>query len=370
MIGLSRRCRPLAALACGAMAIVAPPLAAQVENPQSQESIHVKPFDLPADSELLSAETRAGIARRKALFAQGYAICTPKTTMTGKEIRACEALAYAPILAEVRKFYDVKIEAATIAGIPTEIVTPSSGISPANRYRVLINVHGGGFVFGARVVGELEAMPIAASGKYRVVAVDYRLAPDHHFPAASEDVVAVYQDLLKSYAPSEIGFYGCSAGGWIIGQSMSLIAKRKLPKPGAIAIQCAPPLSLGGDSNVIAAALDGVPPHKPSLTEFYFQGVSPTDPMAYPADFDEQLKHFPPTLTMTSTRDIEMSPSLIMHYRLTRLGVPAELQVFEGLRHGEYVLNPYIPETRVATKMVTDFFDRWLSRPGKRNARR
>ena len=337
-------------------------LAFQGHREQETDWIDVRAFKLPRYSDYLSAETRAGIERRKAWLERSPRPCDPSTKSTGAEIRACEALIYPARIAEARKTYAVRIESRTIAGVYTDVVTPAEGISENNKHRVLINVHGGAFKYGARFQGQLEAMPIAAIGKYRVIAVDYRMAPEHSFPAASVDVAAVYRELLKEYHAASIGIYGCSSGGRITGQTIGWLEKQKLPKPGAIAMLCSPPTRFGGDSNIIVAALQGTSPLVRTFDEGYFKGVKPGDPLAFPGDSDEMLAKFPPALLMTSTRDYSLSPMVQMHARLVRLGVPAELHIVEGLGHGEFVYNPYIPETRHAARTISAFFDGRLGR--------
>ena len=94
------------------------------------------------------------------------------------------------------------------------IVTPLT-IPPDKANRVLINVHGGGFVVDS---GSLtETIPLANLTRTKVVAVLYRLAPEHPFPAAVDDTVAVYKELLKTYRPKNIGLYGTSAGAILTG---------------------------------------------------------------------------------------------------------------------------------------------------------
>lgn len=326
---------------------------------ESVEPIHVQAFDLPKYSDYISPETRAGIERAVALDEQARKLCDPKTKSTGAEIRACEATMYPPLIAAAREIYDVKMEPHTFGGVYTDVITPTARVAQSRAKRVLINVHGGGFMYGARFAGQLESMPLAAIGGYKVVSVDYRMAPEHHFPAATLDVVAVYKELLKEYDAADIGLYGCSAGGRIVGQTMAWMNEHKLPKPGAIAILCSPPTGMGGDSNVIVAALQGKPPMTRNLTKGYYKGVAPTDRIAFAGDFDETLAHFPPTLLMTSTRDYSLSPMVQMHARLMRLGVPAELHIFEGFRHAEF-LSPHVPEAKQAAKTVAAFFDRHL----------
>lgn len=327
---------------------------------ESEDMIHVPAFDLPRYSEFLSNETRAGIERAWRERKGRAPPCDRSKKATGAEIRACEALIFPPIIAEARKVYDVRLEEKTIAKVHTDVVTPTAGVPLKNAHRVLINIHGGAFKYGARFQGQLESMPVAAIGKYKVIAVDYRMAPEHNFPAASVDVAAVYRELLKEYDASSIGIYGCSAGGRITGQTVGWLAKEGLPRPGAVAILCSPPTRVGGDSNLIVAALQGTAPLVRRFDEGYFKGVRPGDPLAFPGDSDQMSAKFPPTLLMTSARDYSLSPMVQMHARLVRLEVPTELHIFEGLWHAEFLYNAYIPEARHAARTISAFFDRHL----------
>lgn len=335
-------------------------VAARLAAAEDPDLISVDAFQLPRYSSYLSKETRTGLERGEEIFKKGKQLCDPSTKTTGKEIRACEALMYPPIVAEIRKTYDVEIVAKVINGVQTDIITPAEGVPEKNKHRVLINLHGGAFKYGARFQGQLEAMPLAAIGKYKVIAVDYRMAPEHQFPAASIDVAAVFRELLKDYEPSNIGIYGCSAGGRITGQTVAWMSQEKMPLPGAIAILCSPPTGFGGDSNIIAAALQGTPPLVRNFREGYFKDVRPGDPVAFPGDSDEMLIKFPPSLLMTSTRDYSLSPMVQMHARLVRLGIKTELHIYEGLAHGVFFYGA-IPEARQAATTMTRFFDEHLS---------
>ena len=102
--------------------------------------------------------------------------------------------------AEAMKYYPVNIEHATIAGVRTELITPLQ-MPAQNRGRVYINLHSGGFSTDSGSL--IEGDPIAHLTKSKVVSVYYRLAPENPFPAAVEDVIAVYRELLKTYKPEE-----------------------------------------------------------------------------------------------------------------------------------------------------------------------
>jgi len=96
----------------------------------------------------------------------------------------------------------VNVEEKNIAGVRTDIITPLE-MPEANRRRVLINLHGGGFNSDSGSL--IEGIPIANLAKIKVVSFYYRLAPENPFPAAVDDVVAVYKELLKNYKRRSIG---------------------------------------------------------------------------------------------------------------------------------------------------------------------
>src|SRR6185437_11230051 len=142
-----------------------------------------------------------------------------------------------------------------IAGVHVFDYAPKAGISEENKHRVLINLHGGGFTGCWPGCAELESIPLSAMMGIRVISVDYREGPTYKFPAASEDVAKVYQELLKDYKSKNIGIYGCSAGGMLTAMSLAWFQTHGLPAPGAAGIYCAPAGPFGGDANYIAFPL-------------------------------------------------------------------------------------------------------------------
>lgn len=91
-----------------------------------------------------------------------------------------------------------------LGGVPVYEVIPSGGVLPKNQNRVLINLHGGGFLWGAGAGAKVESVPIASVMGVKVVSVDYRMAPEHRFPAATMDVVRVYSELLKQHQSEQV----------------------------------------------------------------------------------------------------------------------------------------------------------------------
>jgi acetyl esterase/lipase len=195
------------------------------------------------------------------------------------------------------------------------------------------------------------------------------MAPEYTFPTASEDVAAVYKEVLKRYRPDNIGIYGCSAGGMLAGEVVAWFQKEKLPTPGAIGILCASTNGFfDGDSMQLASRLTASgepPPPKPeTLGGPYFKGVSTSDPLAVPSASSEVLRQFPPTLFVTGTRSEKMSSAIQSQIELTLLGVEARISVWDGMTHG-FFYDPDLPESRQVYKVISDFFNDHL---GKRHS--
>lgn len=266
--------------------------------------------------------------------------------------------------ARMKKLYPVTTHRETIAGVGTDVVLPAQGVAPENRHRVLINLHGGAFLWGAHSGALVEAIPIASLGRIKVISVDYRQGPEHAFPAASEDVKAVYRALLKDYRPAQIGIYGCSAGGILTGEAVARFITDKLPVPGAIGTFCGSLVTIDGDSTYIAPPLNGqaVPTHPLDLLALpYFRGADPRDPLVQPGLSPTLLARFPPTLLITGTRDMAMSSVVHSQALLDQAGVPAELHVWEGMWHS-FFSDPELPESRAAYRTIVAFFERHLGK--------
>ncbi|KAA1189605.1 alpha/beta hydrolase [Pseudohalioglobus sediminis] len=269
---------------------------------------------------------------------------------------------YAPRIAIARQRYPVTETPLEINGVYTEVFTPAGGISPANAGRVLINLHGGAFTYGARSGGRLESIPVAATAGMKVISVDYRQGPEHRFPAASEDVATVYRHLLQTYAPENIGIFGCSAGGLLTAQSVAWFDANDLPQPGAIGIFCSGAGQYGtGDAAVITRAFGTALGEDGEVA--YFEGQDLGDPLVLPQDHPALLARFPPTLLITSTRDGALSTAAITHQRLVGAGVRANLHVYEGLHHF-FFADTDLPESEHLFQVIARFFDSELGGGG------
>jgi acetyl esterase/lipase len=273
-------------------------------------------------------------------------------------------------LARQKAVFPVERKEVTIGGVHGYEYLPKQGVAAANRERVLINLHGGGFMGCWPACAELESIPVAALGRIRVVSLDYRQGPKHRFPAASEDVASAYRELLKTYRAQDIGIYGCSAGGMLTGMAVAWFQQHSLPRPGAIGILCAgmtlAPNGFGGDAAYTTAAIgeSRVPPPTRSDTPStnplpYLAGVSTSDPLAAPASSPQVLAKFPPTLIVTGTRAFELSSAVHTHALLVKQGVETDLHVWEGMFHG-FFYNVDVPESRDCYDVVVKFFEKHL----------
>jgi epsilon-lactone hydrolase len=260
-----------------------------------------------------------------------------------------------------KKLYPVNIAADTIASVPVRVVTPLT-IAPEKRDRVLINLHGGGFNSDSSSL--TESIPMANLTGTKVVAVLYRLAPEHPFPAGLDDAVAVYKELLKTYKPSHIAIYGTSAGAILTAEATVKLKQLNLPLPGATGIFSGMgDFSQPGDSTALFA-LNGFsghldPPKPDAHSEYLGTSIDPKDPVLSPLYAD--LAGFPPTLLLTSGRDLLLSGTTILHRAYLRAGVDAQLVVFEALPHA-FWNNPALPESKEADQLMAAFLDKHLGK--------
>lgn len=343
---------------CVAMALLSTTTYAQTTSPSvnADASITSPAVSIPYSS-YASPEARAFFPKMLAAGAKA-----PPITAPIEQSRAFYDRMNSDRGARMEKLYPVRIHSETIAGVGTDVVLPRSGIAAENRDRVLINLHGGAFLWGAHSGGLVESIPIASIGRIKVISVDYRQGPEHTFPAASDDVEAVYKALLKQYKPANIGIYGCSAGGILTGESVARLIHDKLPVPGAIGTFCGSVLDISGDSAYMGPLLNGqgVPPHLLTLAGLpYFHGADPKDPLVQPGLSPALLAAFPPTLLITGTRDMTMSSVIASQQRLDQAGVQTELHVWDGMWHS-FFSDPELPESKDAYRVITRFFLRHL----------
>jgi acetyl esterase/lipase len=277
---------------------------------------------------------------------------TQGLTVPIPELRAITAEQQERLTKKLLETHAVTVERKTVAGVPVALVTPAHK-SPHAARRLLINVHSGAFIRGKGSV--IEAIQIAHRSGLPVLAIDYRLAPEHPYPAAVDDTVAVYRELLKTYEPRHLALFGSSAGAVLTAQASVRARQLGLPLPVALGFfSGTADFSRPGDTEAFFSMGGLAPVVSPVAmqAQAYLGENSLTDPVMSPLFAD--LEGFPPTLLMTGTRDFFLSATTNFHRALLRAGVPAQLLVFDAMPH-EHWTQPGLPEAEEALDLQARF---------------
>jgi len=204
--------------------------------------------------------------------------------------------------------------------------------------RGVLVLHGGALVMGGGINAKMLAASKALNCNCVAYSVDYRMPPDHPYPAALDDVVATYREMLKKYKPGSIVIEGASAGGNLAAAATLKIRDMGLPMPAAVVL-LSPEVDLteSGDTFQTHIYLDGlIRGSLMPVNQMYADGVDLKEPYISPL-FGDFKKGFPPTFIQSGTRDLFLSNSVRMHRALRNAGVEAELHVWEGMPHCGFV---------------------------------
>jgi len=338
---------------------------AAVEAQQNAANAQPGPRTVPGRSipvpDTASPELRADIAAPYRVPAWN---ANPKSAAEWKELVAGLAARGAAAQPAIREKLGVTMEPTVIGGVKAFILTPKV-MPPANRNRLLVHVHGGGYVYNPGEAGTEEGTLMAAYGGFKVISFDYRMPPDHPYPAAMDDAMAVWKAAVKIQKPQNMAIFGTSTGG---GMTLAMILRAKkegLPLPAAIAPGSPwSDLTETGDTyetnewvdNVIVS-YGGYLSHAALL---YANGHDLKDPQLSPIYGD--FHGFPPAILTSGTRDLFLSLTVLTHRKLRQAGVEASLQVFEGMSHAQYNFDPYAPETKEVFTEIASFFDKRLGK--------
>jgi monoterpene epsilon-lactone hydrolase len=256
----------------------------------------------------------------------------------------------------------VEVVQDQLAGVKVHRVTPAQ-VSPANEKRLFLYVHGGAYVYGNGDAGIVEAILIANRIGIPVLSVDYRMPPKHPFPAAVDDVIAVYKDLLNSRSAKSIIIGGTSSGGGLVLAAVHQYRNLNLPIPGAIyagtpwadLTKTGDTLSTNEGLDRVLVTYDGL---LSAAARLYAGKHDMKDPLISPVygKFDG----FPPTILITGTRDLFLSDVARTHRKLRKAGVVADLHVYEGMSHAGYLVSPGTPESLDMYSELGDFIGRYL----------
>jgi len=248
---------------------------------------------------------------------------------------------------------DVAVSPGRLGGIPVVNIDVDS----ADPEQVILYFHGGAYAVGTAASSVGLASDLGRSAKARVVSVDYRLAPEHPYPAALEDAVAVYRGLLASgVSPSAIAIAGESAGAGLVAATLLAVKRAGVPLPSA-AVMMSPwvDLTLSGDSMCEKAALD------PALTpdglkrraSDYVGKGDPADGLFSPIFAD--LTGLPPLLVQVGSHEILLDDATRLAARAAAADVAVTLQVTPQVPHVFQAFASMLDEAGTALTQAGDF---------------
>jgi epsilon-lactone hydrolase len=248
---------------------------------------------------------------------------------------------------------DVKCEPVNAGVIKAEWVTAPG----ADAGRAVLYLHGGGYVIGSINTHRDLAARISRAAKARALIINYRLAPEHRFPAAVEDSVAAYRWMLASgLKASRIAVAGDSAGGGLTVATLVAIRDARLANPGA-GVCLSPWVDLEGlgDSMKTKASVDPMV-QKEALVEManhYLAGQSPRSPLAAPLYAD--LAGLPPLLIQVGTAETLLDDSTRLAERARKAGVKVTLEPWENMIHVFQIFAPMLDEAQQAIDKIGEF---------------
>jgi epsilon-lactone hydrolase len=248
---------------------------------------------------------------------------------------------------------DVKSDAVDAGGVKAEWIVPPNAAAD----RVILYLHGGGYVMGSINTHRAMVARIARASEARALALDYRLAPEHPFPAAVDDVVAAYKWLLaQGYKPNKIVISGDSAGGGLTLAGLLAIRDAGLPMVAA-----AVPISAWADMEGTGASMKTLVDKDPMvdfpglsrMAKWYCGSADPKNPLLSPIHAD--AKGLPPLLMQVGGAEVLLDDSTRFAELAKKAGVPVELEVWEDMVHVWHVFAKILPEGQQAIDKIGKF---------------
>ncbi|NWC94962.1 MULTISPECIES: alpha/beta hydrolase [unclassified Pseudomonas] len=272
-----------------------------------------------------------------------------------RRMQAAVAQQYAASQVGQAERLSARVETIIVESATVYRATPAEGAEFA-----YIDLHGGALVFGGGENARLAAGKHADLHRMTCYGVDYRMPPDHPYPAALDDCIATYRHVLSHYAPDKIVIGGRSAGGNLAAATVLRARDEGLPLPAALVL-LSPEVDLteSGDSFQVNRTVDLVLPNPlMSVNRLYAAGADLAHPYLSPL-FGDFEQGFPPTFVQSGTRDLFLSNAVRLHRALRRAEVPVELHVFEAMPHGGFMGTP---EDAELSAEVVRFVRHWLNR--------
>ena len=241
-------------------------------------------------------------------------------------------------------------EPIQVNGVPAEWVSARGAAAD----RAVLYLHGGGYVLGSIATHRELAARISAASGARCLVIDYRLAPEHPFPAAVEDAVKAYRWLLDvGYAPERLAIAGDSAGGGLTMATLLALRDAKLPMPAtAVCISPWVDLAVEGESMSTRAKEDPMLSREPllAMAKHYIGSGTARAPLASPVFAD--LRGLPPLLIHVGDHETLLDDSTRLAERARRAGVEVELEIWPEMIHVWHAFAAMVPEGREAIERI------------------
>ncbi len=279
----------------------------------------------------------------------------PETVEDWQIIRA-EIVRMFDSSSKVMQRYPFKTTETRIGGVENLVFEAINTAKPATD-RVVMHLHGGAYVVGAPQVDSVLIAPIAHMTGLKVIAVNYRLAPEHPYPAALEDVVSVYRALLNEYEAADIVVTGTSAGASL---ALALVLQARaegLPLPAGLGLLSPwSELAKIGESYYTLAGIAPILDYEKTLQKAanaYLAGADIKNPLISPV-YADYSNGFPRTLIQVGTRDLFLSNCARLQRKMVADGVSVEMSLWEGMWHS-FQMSPDLPEAHEALRELAGF---------------
>lgn len=251
-----------------------------------------------------------------------------------------------------KEIKNIKIEKANINGMNAEWIIPNG----AKKDRVILYIHGGGFISGSCTSHRMHVAKFANESSCMALVFDYRLAPEHPFPAALDDSVNAYKWLIDlGYSSDNIVIAGESAGGSLTLSVLLALKSMNLNLPkAAVAISPATDLTCTAESFKINAKKDIAPINSWNVwTRYYIASSDVKNPLLSPLYGD--LSGLPPISLTVGTNEIHLDDTVNFAKKAESYGVDVELNVWKGMVHAFPILSPLFPEAKRSLGAISDF---------------
>jgi len=301
------------------------------------------PFPQSISAQAVAALQRAVDVDGKPLNALA-ALPQPEDFDGWMNLKATVDAQYAAGIAHLAGELRSTVETVRIGGATVHVATPAE-VKTDNA--VYVDLHGGGFVFGGGPACRASAQMQADQLGLPCWSIDYRMPPEHPYPAALDDCLAVYRTLLDRYPVEHIVVGGRSAGGNLAAAMLLRARAEGLPLPSALVL-LSPQVDLteSGDSFETNQLIDVVLPGSLMPNNLLYAGGNDLkDPYLSPL-FGDFTAGFVPTFIQSGTRDLFLSNAVRFHRALRHAGIPCELHVFEAMPHGGFMGSPEDVELR------------------------